>query len=204
MLIFNKKAWHYKLIIYSFGESFFLDMSEIDWRATEDNDSNHRGFKIIYKTKPKTVNLCPYCRAVVASVISLPVLWLWRKLPHKEKKPQTHEESMKNLKRRSLFIRLGAGGMNIAFGIGHIFGDQEYTIAAIQIIIGVGIIFIYPIGKLAFKIYDLWPKQKRKVKVAKPEKHKNPSLIMTKLNAEHEKICPPIFFIDKQREDNLK
>ena len=52
---FNTDSWHYKAV------SFVV----------------YRGRKIYHKT-----NLCPYMRLVVASMILLPFVWLWRKLPY--------------------------------------------------------------------------------------------------------------------------
>jgi len=214
LLLFDNHAWHYKLILYTFGEQFFLDTSEVDWKATEDESLNKEVFQIVYKSKPKTVNLCPYCRAVVASVITLPIVFLWRLYPHKPKKELTHQEVMKKMRRRSKYIRIAAGSFNISFGIWHILTDQDYTAAAIQIFIGATLILIFPfwshvsrvivpIIQLIRKVrYALFPKT-YKIKKTKPKKVKSPSLFMTKIHAEHEKICPAIYFIDKSTEENL-
>jgi len=86
MIVFDINSWHYKLILYTFGKNFFLDTSELDWKAIKEIDST----KLIDMTwnnyprieKPKTVNLCPYCRAVVASTVLLPLVFLWRLFPY--------------------------------------------------------------------------------------------------------------------------
>ena len=212
MLVFDNKSWHYRLILYTFGPKFFLDTSKIDWKLTEEQPVNTPDFKIIYKSLPKTVNLCPYCRAVVYSVMIVPFVYVWRLFPHKPSKELTRKQMMKRMKRRSFFIRTSAGAFNIAFGISHILGDQEYSIAAIQISLGLLLILIFPMWSKLFKliapiskvispfvksIYAMFPKRKLSEEEALYAKEKNPSLIRAKILAEHDKICPPIYFIDK-------
>ena len=136
MLIFDNKAWHYRLILWTFGENFF---TEIDWNETF--KASEAVSELKYVRKPKTVNFCPYCRALVGSVISLPALYLWRKLPHKPKPKRTHAEIMKSLHRRNMIIIGAAGSVNILLGIWKI-TDGEYLAAGLQIGIGVGIIFM--------------------------------------------------------------
>ena len=34
VLVFNKKTWHYRLILWTFGENFFMD-ANIDFNALE-------------------------------------------------------------------------------------------------------------------------------------------------------------------------
>ena len=58
------------------------------------------------------------------------------------------------------------------------------------------------IGKISIKLFGIRKHKPRKKPKPKPEKQ--PSLLMSKLHAEHEKICPPIYFVEKINEDHLK
>ncbi len=204
MLIFNKKSWHYKLILYSWGENFFLDTSEIDWKKLEsipgDNIKNMSWIEFPKIQKPKTVNLCPYLRALVGSVIALPFVWLYRKIPRKPSKPRTHIEVMKSMERRSIILRYGLAALNFGLGAWRIV-DGEWAMAAFNIGVAMFIIYVKRFGLLMFFISKHWPKRKHKVKTVKP---KNPSLLKAKLVAEHDKICPPIFFVDTPGVDDLR
>jgi len=209
LIVFDINSWHYKIILYVWGEKFFLDTSEIDTKKLMDLDST-KFQELSWKDyprleKPRTINFCPYCRAIVGSVISLPFVYLWRKFPHKPHKERTHEEIMKASARRNLIIRLIGGGVNVGFGIQHII-DGNYEMAAIVIGIGIGVIFMFRIGKLlkplTKRIFD-WQvrRMEKKLKNKKPKKERKPSLLLESIKAEHDKICPPVFFIDKTPQD---
>ena len=108
---------------------------------------------------------------------------------------------MKRMKRRGILIRFIAGGINIALGIARLF-EGEYALAAIQIGIGVLLIFIFqfpkvfaaPFGILVKFFTKYWPKKKQKPKQQKPVK--SPSLIKTYFTEKHDVFCPPIAFVD--------
>ena len=207
MIVFDKQSWHYRLIRYTFGESFFLDYSEVDWEKTESQPGDTKNFQIFHKSKPKTVNLCPYCRGVVAGVIALPFVFIYKLFPHKPKKQMTHQQIMKNMKFRSNIIRVAAGSINIGLGIRNLYLDEPVA-AAVQFAVGIVIMTMhlwlkpFALGIMSLMLF-LKLIHKEKPKKAKEQKVKNPSLLLTKLNAEHDKICPPIFFIDKKSEDQL-
>lgn len=219
MLIFNKYSWHYRLILFTLGEKFFLDTTKIDWRATESQPADTPNFKIIYKSLPKTVNLCPYCRAVVYCLMTLPFVYVWKLFPHKPTKELTHAQIMKRMKRRSFLIRCSAGSFNLALGIWHIFFDQQYFVAAIQISLGLILILLFPFWNIFFKIfrpvgkvispivksiYAMLPKKKQSQEDLLDITEKNPSLFKAKIAAEHDKICPPIYFVDKTNPKEYK
>ncbi len=195
MLLYHTNSWHYLLVLYVLGKNFFTENNDIDMDATT------KANKIIWTRKPRVVNFCPYCRAIVLAVIIIPFVWIWRKLPHKPKKEKTHEEIMKNMKRKNIIIRSIAGGINIVLGVGKIF-DGEYAIAAFQIGIGIILILLFqfahwflPPFRVLFKFLEKhWPKKKQKVKQQKPVK--SPSLIKTYFTENHEKFCPAIAFVD--------
>ena len=142
MIVFDINSWHYKLILYTFGKNFFLDTSELDWKAIKEIDST----KLMDLTwenyprieKPKTVNLCPYCRAVVASTILLPLVFLWRLFPHK-KRDESRAAMMKRSDRNFKLVRCVVAGGFAAFGVWKII-HEDY---------GMGIFYI---GLAAFNL----------------------------------------------------
>lgn len=196
MLLYHTDSWHYKLVLYVLGKNFFTEKDKIDFEASE------KKMQIVWTRKPRIVNFCPYCRAILYSVLSLPFVYLWKKLPHKPKKEKTHQEIMKSLRRKNIAIRFIAGGVNIALGIQKIF-QQEYGFAFLQILIGVIliIVFQYPqffspgLKKLAEFIIKYWPKKKEKKSQTKKPKQ-SPSLIRTYFTKNHDKFCPPVAFVD--------
>lgn len=220
MLHFNTKSWHYKLVLYVFGKNFFLERDTIDYEAT------HKANKIKWITKPKVINFCPYCRGVLWSAMSLPFVYIWRKLPHKEKKELSHEEVMKRLKRRGFIMRsIGSSIMFVIGGVNLVIG--EFWVGITDIIIG-GMIFLafavlpnYPEQVKKFIVAPLekyllpsikvfvnfikkhWPKRPRKV-----HKVKNPNIVKTYIQTyfqtKHSIICPPVCFIDKVDQENLR
>jgi len=98
-LVFDKNSWHYRLVVYIFTSEFFLEIDGIDMQSMETVDME-KDFRIIYKKKTRTVNLCPYCRAVVGAVMMFPFVVLWRLFPHKKTK-QTHAEIMRKSQRNT-------------------------------------------------------------------------------------------------------
>lgn len=160
--------------------------------------------------KPRTVNFCPYCRAVVAAVVTLLFVWLWRRFPHKEKKQRSRAEITRDMERRSLIIRSLAGGINIALGIKNIVFDDGLggVIGGLfQIIIGVVLITAHLWGaNLVRWIIKHSPrfKWKRKHKPKKIKEPKKPSEFLKKVHEKHELICPPIFFVDIKNPDSLR
>lgn len=187
-LIFNKNSWHYHLILYIYGENFFLQTTGLDLRAME-TQFKPEDFAIIYKTIPKTVNLCPYCRAVVGGIILFPFVWLKRRLPYTPKK-LTHLEAIKKSKRNTMIIKIVvATGMGL-FGIWKVIVG-EYPMAAFYF--GLVIFNLYSTQIMGW-IMRHWPKRKIKTKPFK-SKRKTPEIIK-KIETKHDVICPPIFFID--------
>lgn len=192
-LVFNKNAWHYWLVRYTFGENFF---TEIDWDQTLKTSEAYEDVQWVRKTK--TVNFCPYCRAVVGSMISFPFIFLWRLLPHKERKKETHQEIMKRSKRNTTIIRLGVAAFMGFLALLKIL-DEEYLTS------------LFYVGLVLFNIYNVrimkWiikhmPKFKPK-KITKFDSEKS-SKIIKKIELKHELVCPQIFFIDGKKDSELK
>jgi len=80
MYLFNTSSLHFKLVNYVFGDSLFIER-KIDF------DESIKNHEMIYTKKPKIVNLCPYCRAVVLSILLLPIAYIYKKFPKKHKEP---------------------------------------------------------------------------------------------------------------------
>ena len=205
MIVFDINSWHYKLILYTFGKNFFLDTSELDWKAIKEIDST----KLIDMTwknyprieKPKTVNLCPYCRAVVASTVLLPLVFLWRLFPHK-KKERTHAEIMKRSEKTSKIVRYAIGGGFAAFGVWKII-HEDYGMGIFYLGLAVFNVKSPEILKWVVTHLNKIHLRKRKPTVIKVKEPKKPSKILTTISKKHDAICPPIFFIDVKNPKEL-
>lgn len=209
-LVFNKNSWHYRLILYSFGKNFFMD-AKIDWKALESIDSSQflkKDFVMPEKYIAKTVNLCPYCRALLGAFVTLPFLFIWKLFPHKEKPPLTREQIKKNSRRRT-WASLGiGGGINITFGVSHLIAADAILIGILQIGIGTALITSYYWGQYLLKailyVTRLVPKRTHKPKSSKPKSQKVTPEFWKKLEKKHDVICPPIFFVDVKENDELR
>ena len=237
MIHFNDDSWHYRLVLYVFGKNFFIEKDGLDFAAMEkafDPKLPSEDRRIIYKTKPKVVNFCPYCRGVLWSALSLPFVYVWRSFfPHDPTKELTHEQTMRRMKIRGILIRSIAGCVQFPFALGNYLAGN-YEIAIFQVFIGILIIttlalfpgnkriakfFNSPLNKqirkilvIPFKyIYQLidpiinhivkYFEEKDKNKVIKA---KNPNIVVTYLQSTHHALCPPVCFIDKIDQENLK
>jgi len=185
---FNTDSWHFKVVMYVFGEEFFTEVDDIDFEIFRISR------KVVWTRKPKVVNFCPYCRAVVAGTMFIPLIWLWRKLPHKEKepKPYDHKKSMRNFRIVRWVFIVGLSG----YAIWHLV-HGEYGWAIIQAVVVSFQFWSQPL----FKRIGKWSaKREEKKREANKKKtfvrKKNPSLLMTYLKMNHEKICPSIAFVD--------
>ena len=196
MFVFDTSSWHYKIVLYVLGKNFFTEKDTIDYDQTEKRNT------VIWTRKPRIVNFCPYCRAVLYSVVSFVFVWIWRQLPHKPKREKTHAEIMKSLRRKNIAVRCIAGGINIGLGLSKI-PQGEYTLAAVQIIIGIALLFMFqfahlmaPPFKILYKFIEkYWPEKKQYI--PKNQKPNNSNFLKIYLTENHDKFCPPIAFVDK-------
>lgn len=162
--------------------------------------------KLIYKKKSKTVNFCPYCRAVLAAILMLPFVYLWRLYPHKPKPKKTHAQIMKGIRQKGWIARIIGCGINVAFGIKNIISfESDFTILVGLIQIGIGVALLS--GHLWAPQIIRWiiehsPKRQHKLKAKKVIKENNPSEFVKKLHQKHEIICPPIFFIEENKPES--
>lgn len=112
MLQYVTSSWHYKLVDYVFGKSFFfvedLDHDKISKERTILEDKTRREFPndddVLEKayqefhmnvfqgdgylkyTEKKITSFCPYCRAVVTSIVVFPFVVLYRLIPKRKPK----------------------------------------------------------------------------------------------------------------------
>ena len=237
MLQYVTSSWHYKLVNYVLGQSFFfkeeIDHEKIRKERTILEDKTRREFPnddqalektyrefhmrvfqdddfMIYTVKKKT-SFCPYCRAVISSLFIFPFVVLYRLFPKGKPKKFDLEERRRRLDRRSKVVRGICGGVNIALGIYRIL-DNTIEIGIIQIVIGLGLIFLYQavaIIRITLKPVNFcYNKIKKflvsigilKVKVKKipePQEPKTPNFIQAFFADNHSKYCPPVTFVDE-------
>lgn len=218
MLHFNTQSWHYRLVLYVFGKNFFLE------RDTIDLDEFKKTNRIIWTKKPKIINFCPYCRGVLYSAISLPFVYIWRLLPHKERKELSHEETKARMKRRGLWIKCIASGIQFPLAVVNIVAGN-YSAAIFQIIFGILLIgiflllpykydetakilgpplrkYVWPVIKPIVNFISKYLKERKHIE--KEHKVKNPSIIKTYLDSKHSAICPVVCFIDKVDQEKLQ
>jgi len=241
MFVFNTNSWHYRLVLYVFGKSFFfdeiLDHEKITKARTKIFDKTRKEFPnnddaiekayqdfnmqlfhnddYLSYTRKKIVNFCPYCRAVVTSLILFPFTTLYKLIPKRKSKRQSLEESKKRLDRNSKIARGICGGVNIGLGLKSLLLDHSIEIAIIQFALGIGLIFLYQsatiIGKIYVCIYLGYKKIKKflidlnilKEKIKKdkaPKESKTPNFVQAFISDNHEKYCPPVAFVDGDTE----
>lgn len=238
MLQYATSSWHYKLVYYVFGKSFFfetdLDHEKIRKQRTILEDKTRKEFpnddKILEKkyqefhmnvfgndsfmkyTENKTTSFCPYCRAVLTSLIIFPFVALYKLIPKKEPKQYNREEAKERMERRSKIIRVICGGFNIALGIKNIVLDNSIEVGIIQIGIGIGLMFLFQTAVLFRKIYSLIYSCYKKIKnvlinlhilkvktkrIPKAQKSKTPNFVQAFFSENHSKYCPPVAFVDE-------
>lgn len=212
MLLYNTDSWHYRLVLYVFTKEFFLETAGIDLKSMESQyntqTKQEEHFEFIYIKKPRTINFCPYCRAVVAAIACLPFVYLWRLYPHKPKPKKTHDEIMKSVHRRGWIARCIGAGINAAFGLNHFvngYEDGTYVIGIIQFALAASLLT----GHLWAPQMIQWiilhsPKWERKHKPKKIKKPREPSKLAQKIKSKHDIYCPPIFFIENVNQEKLR
>lgn len=193
-IVYSTSSWHYRLIVYIFSVEFFLETDGLDYKAMDAVDIE-KGFTIIYKKKSRTVNLCPYCRAVVGAVIMLPFIMLWRLFPHKEK-IQTHKEIMKRSQRNSRIVICLVAAVMAGFGIWRL-STESYFLAVFYFGFALFNLFSVRIFKwIATRLPERQFKEK-------PIKKQSSKFVKT-ITEKHDLICPPIFFIDKTEDVDIR
>lgn len=215
MIVFNMSSWHFNIVLYVFGKSFFfqeyvdskkivIKMKKIEEkiRRVYPNDDNaieiaHKAFfKTMFDDDEllsytlKRINFCPYCRALVMSVFLFPFAVLKNLIPRREKKPFDIKKSRRNTKIiKAVVIAIFAvwGTINILYGNFWV-GIFQYVAASFQWW-----------GKYVFDyiLKRSLKKEEKKEKDNTPKLPKNPSLLTAYLKSNHDKVCPPVTFVDE-------
>jgi len=207
MLLYSTDSWHYKIILYVFSKEFFLETDKLDFEAMDAQQESGDEFKFIYKMKPRTVNFCPYCRAVVAGITSLPFVYMWRLYPHKPKPKKTQKQILASIRLKGWIVRIVGAGINVSLGIKNIIlgtDDVTYIIGIIQLGLAAALLTGHLWGPQLIRWIILHsPKWERKSKPQKIKKRGSFKIIQ-KIQSTHDIYCPPIFFIDKSDSENLR
>ena len=216
MIVFNTNSWHFNLVLYVFGNTFFFNKKvdsekirkkiqaldeKIRKKYPNDDDAIEKAFRKnfrlfydeddSYTYTPKSVNFCPYCRAVLWSMLLFPFAVISKLIPKRKKKPFDIKKSKRNtniIKIAVIVIFAIWGTINLLQG--------NYLMAVFQY--GVGSFQLW--GKYLFEWSIKWQIKRADKKIQKPEeltKTKNPSLISAYLKTHHHKICPPVTFVDE-------
>lgn len=216
MLQYNTNSWHYKLVLYVYGKWFFSD-KYIDYSMLKTDDDINRAMSspdTFAQPKPKQVNFCPYCRAVAASIFLLPFSIIYKQIPKRKPKKRTWAEKKKIMERNSKILRVVLGSFNIGLGLKNIFLDSDMLAAGIfQISLGLFLMFMLQVAALIRKIappitrvYNTINeflisvkilRVKIKIKEPKTPDTKPPNIIKAFFLENHNKYCPPIFFVNK-------
>ena len=191
MFVFDTSSWHYRLVDYVFGKSFFFD-EEMDHETIRkerliiedkarkkfpnDDDELEKAYhdfhmRIIHEnkfytyTKNKNINFCPYCRAVVTSLVVFPFYVLYKLIPKRKSREYNYKESKKRMEKRSQIIRCVAGALNIGLGIKNIVLDNSIEVGLFQIGLGIGLIFLIQsvtvVQKISNPIHSYYKKIKK-------------------------------------------
>ena len=188
-----------------------MESDGLDFKAMESQynpQTKTDDLELVYKKKSRTVNFCPYCRAVLAASLMLPFVYLWRLYPHKPKPKETHLQIMKSLRIKGWLARIIGCAINVVLGIKNIvYADDMGTIIIGLFQIGLGVALLS--GHLWAPQIIRWiilhsPKREHKLKVKKVIKENKSSEFTKKLHEKHEIICPPIFFIEEHKPESLR
>lgn len=215
MFIFKTNSWHYELVMYVFGNSFFSEkhfdhdkmvkkLHKIEEKSRRENPndecleqsqnnfySNMLHNDELFTFTPKRINFCPYCRAVVMSAILFPFAVIKNLIPQRKKKPFDIKKSRRNVK----IIKIVVIGVFTVWGTINLL-EGNYLMAIFQYSVGSfqlwGKYLFEYIAKCAAK------REKKKTKEEKPkvETIKNPSLFLAYLKSNHNKVCPPVTFVE--------
>jgi len=196
---------------YVFGDSLFVDKRyDIDatikivekeetefhnkWRNVDSDELKKqynlfkvKRTKLVYKSIPKTVNLCPYLRAVVAATILFPFAIIAKIIPKRKEKPFDIKKSRRNTK----IIKIVVVAIFAVWGTINLL-QGNYWMAVFQYAAG----SFQWWGKYLFDYLSERAAKKEEKQDNPPILPKNPSLVLAYLKSNHSKVCPPIAFLD--------
>lgn len=162
---FSKSSWHYKLVHFVFPAFFWSETGR--------------------------VNLCPYMRRVVISVLSVIFVAGWRKLPDRI---QEYSWIMQGELIFLTIIVIGAGLMDIADERAGNDKLPEIQDLVLYGFLGGNAIGLFGAGLIfgGFALSDYIKKRPKK-------DHKTRGLVKTYVQSKHDKICPCVEFEDDRR-----
>ncbi len=197
--------------MYVFGNLFFfekhfdhdkmvkkLHKMEDKARKEHPNDENlekaHNSFFLtmhhddeFYTFTPKRINFCPYCRAVVMSVMLFPFAVIKNLIPQRKKKPFDIKKSRRNTK----IIKIVVIGVFTVWGTVNLL-QGDYLMAIFQYSVGSFQLW----GKYLFEYIAKWTAKREEKQENPPVLPKNPSLLLAYLKSNHSKVCPPVTFVE--------
>lgn len=158
---FNKNSWHYKITHFIFPSLFWHD----------------------------GVNLCPYMRAVVASILLLPFIYAWRKLPCRV------QDYSWLIQAELIFFSLVLLASFLIDYVDPLAKNPNVFPPFLDLVaygfIGGNIVGIVG-GLFIFGVYSLTEYIKGRPK----KEHKTRGLLKTYMESKHDKICPCVEFVD--------
>ncbi len=213
MFVFDTSSWHYNLVLYVFGKTFFFNktvdskkiikkIESLEEKARKEHPNDDHAIENvlrsnylyddeeIYAYSPKSINFCPYCRAVLWSVLLFPFAAILKLIPKRKKKPFDIKKSKRNTKilKVSVIVIFAIWGTSNLIQGNYFMAAFQYGTASFQL--WGKYLFDY-LAKRAAKRED------KKTNVTISTTSKNPSLFSAYLKTHHHKICPPVTFVDK-------
>jgi len=146
------------------------------------------------KKYPKQINLCPYFRAVIGTMIIFPFMFAWKNMPESIR---DHRDGMVGI----LVWLLISVIINIFF-----FSRSEsfWWLGLAVFFSGLGVVASMIALKLLFEkiSYKMYMRRRNKMRKKPLDSNKPPvlSLVGEFIRSKHEKICPCIEFVDEKKE----
>ena len=170
---FSKNSWHYKLMFYIHGKHYFFYQGN--------------------KKYPKPINLCPYFRTVVGTMIIFPFVFALNSMPEPVKE---HRDGLIGII-AWFFVSVI---INI---VSFIRSESLWWIGLAVFFGGVGLVASMIVLKLLLEklSYKLYIRKRNKMRQNPLGSQKPPvlSLVGEFIRSKHEKICPCIEFVDEEK-----
>jgi hypothetical protein len=178
---FNKKSWHYRVVVFYFGKYFFNSKRYVhgDWIE-----------------KGYDTSLCEYFWTVVLCCFIFPFKGIWHILPNIM---TDHEDIAKAVILWAICSAFLHYFLVYQFSIKEINSDMWYLSIIIffgGIGIALGIVGLLAVVFKANEVFDNYVKKKQEEK--KPHQPSKPSLLVEFLKANKKKVCPCVKFVDEE------
>ncbi len=164
---FTKESWHFRLVNF-----VFLDML-LEYYANA------------WHTRP--ISLCPYMRAVVASIILVPFIAVWRHLPMRV------QDNAWITQGELIFLFMV---MIVAFLVGWNDDMKGDIFPPFLEMVGIGFIGGNIIAVIGFCLIAGCIMLKDYIQDRPKKEHKTRGLLKEYMEAKHDKICPCVEFVD--------